>query len=311
MTEDNLIGAQFDEYQLETLLGEGGMARVYKARDIYLHRYAAVKVAAPTYRTDRDYLERFEKEARAIARLDHPHIVRLYRYGEAHGLLYMAMQYIEGLDLGSLLQGYREDGEFIEYSDARRLVHQVGLALDYVHSQDIIHRDVKSSNIILDKTGKAYLADFGLVLLKQFGTRGLIFGSPHYMAPEQALSSARAVPQSDLYSLGVIAWEMFTGQLPFDAKEPLEVAMQHLNQAPPQPRSLRPELPLALEAVLLKALAKKPEDRYQSGAELAAAVEAAAALPGSRPIPVPTTARKTIPQRILTEKSKKDPAGQQ
>jgi serine/threonine-protein kinase len=303
MKEDNLIGAQFDEYRLEALLGEGGMARVYRGWDVYLQRHAAIKVASPNFRQDRDYMERFEREARAIARLDHPNIVRLYRYGEAHGLLYMAMQYIEGLDLGSLLNGYRKDGEFIEYVDAARLIREVGTALDYVHSQGIIHRDVKSSNIILDKNGKAYLADFGLVLLKQIGTRGLIFGSPHYMAPEQALSSARAVPQSDLYSLGVIAWEMFTGRLPFDAKEPLEIALMHINKTPPEPRSLRPELPSALEAVLVKALAKKPEERFSSGFDLAVAIQAAAVLTSAAPGQTPPSARKTIPQRVMLDLS--------
>ena len=281
MNEDNLIGARFDEYRLEALLGEGGMARVYRGRDVNLQRNAAVKVITPNLRRDPGYMARFEREARAIARLEHPNIVRLYRYGEANGLLYMAMQYIEGLNLDAVLRSYRQDGEYIEYNEAARLIREIGIALDYVHSQGIIHRDVKSSNVILDRAGHAHLADFGLALLIQVGTLGEVLGSPHYVAPEQAISSANAVPQSDLYSLGVIAWEMFTGQLPFDAKNPLEIAEKHLTQAPPLPRSVRPELPARLEAVLLKALAKKPADRYQSGSDLASAIDAAFVRPAT------------------------------
>ena len=295
MTEDDLIGAQFDEYQLESLLGEGGMARVYRGRDVNLQRYAAIKVIAPTLRQDQDYLVRFEREARAIARLEHPHIVRLYRYGEANGLLYMAMQFIEGLNLGAVLHGYRQDGEYIEYTEAARLIREIGAALDYVHSQGIIHRNVKSSNIMLDRAGQAHLTDFGLALLTQIGTRGEVFGSPHYMSPEQAISSAKAVPQSDLYSLGVIAWEMFTGQLPFDAEGPLEIAMQHMTQEPPRPRNLRPELPARLDVVLLKALAKKPADRYPSGFDLASAVDAAFTPPIAAYTPEPPPTNETIP----------------
>lgn len=298
MTEEDLTGVQLDEYQLETMLGEGGMARVYGGLDVYLKRRVAIKVISPTLRQDKDYLERFEREARAIASLEHPHIVRLYRYGEANGLLYMAMQFIEGSDLGSVLRSYRQDGEYLEYPEAARLIREIGAALDYVHAQSIIHRDVKSSNIMLDRTGQAYLADFGLALLTQVGTRGEIFGSPHYLAPEQAISSAKAVPQSDLYSLGVVAWEMFTGQLPFDAKDPLEIAMQHMSKEPPRPRDARPELPARLEAVLLKALAKKPAARYQSGADLAAAVDAALVTPITADTPEPPPAGKTIPERV-------------
>ena len=300
MTIDDLIGSQIDEYLLEVLLGEGGMARVYRGRDVYLQRYAAIKVISPTFRKEKDYLERFEREALAFARLDHPHIVRLYRYGEFKGMLYMAMQFIEGMDLGNVLQSYRQSDEYIEFDEAIRLIGEIGEALDYIHSQGIIHRDVKSSNIMLDKTGKAYLTDFGLVLMTEVGTRGEIFGSPHYLAPEQAISSAKAVPQSDLYSLGVIAYEMFTGQLPFDAEEPLDIAMMHMTQEPPQPRSLRSDLSIELESVLLKALAKQPEDRYPSGMQLAAAFREALDLPNIAARKTPPT-RKTIPELVVLD----------
>jgi serine/threonine protein kinase len=300
MTTDDFIGTQFDEYLLEELMGEGGMARVYRGRDVYLQRYAAIKVIIPTFRKEKDYLDRFEREALAIARLDHPHVVRLYRYGESKGMLYMAMQFIEGMDLGSVLQSYSQSDEYIEYDEAIRLIGEIGEALDYIHSQGIIHRDLKSSNIMLDKTGRAFLTDFGLVLMTDLGTRGEIFGSPHYLAPEQAISSAKAVPQSDLYSLGVIAYEMFTGKLPFDAEEPLDIAMLHMTQEPPLPRSLRSELSVDLEAVLLKALAKKPEDRYPSGTQLAAAVQAALKIPIVAPRITPPT-RKTIPELVVLD----------
>jgi serine/threonine protein kinase len=300
MTTDDLIGTQIDEYLLEALLGEGGMARVYRAKDVRLQRYAAIKVITPAYRKEMDYLQRFEREARAIASLEHPHIVRLYRYGEANGLLYMAMQFIQGMDLNSVLQDYRQSGDYLEFPEAARLIGEIANALDYIHAQGLIHRDVKSSNIMLDKTGRAYLADFGLVLFTEVGTRGEVFGSPHYLAPEQAISSAKAVPQSDLYSLGVIAYEMFTGQLPFDAPDPIDIAMLHMSQEPPAPRSLRIELPEALEAVLLKALAKKPADRCQSGAEFAEAVRSALAAPSAAAQAAPPT-RKTIPERVALD----------
>src|SRR5260370_42500091 len=206
MTDDSLLGRQLDEYRLEALLGQGGMARVYRGLDTRLKRHVAIKVIDTPFRADSDYEMRFEREAQAVAQLDHPHIVRLYRYGEADGLLYMAMQYIEGADLGFVLASYRADGDFMRSEDARRIVREVCLALDYAHSRGVIHRDVKPSNIVLDKQGRAILTDFGLSLLTEIGTRGQILGSPHYIAPEQAISSARAVPQSDLYSVGVILY---------------------------------------------------------------------------------------------------------
>lgn len=306
---DSLYGKQLDEYRLEDLLGRGGMARVYRALDVRLNRYVAIKVIDTPFRSDAAYLRRFEREAQAIGRLEHPNVVRLYRYGDvitdddagqdepAH-LLYMAMQYVQGATLAAVLDSYRRDGEFIPPEDALRISGEMAQALDYVHAQGIIHRDVKPSNILLSREGEsssyhAMLTDFGLALLDPLGTRGETFGTPHYIAPEQARSSAKAVPQSDLYSLGVILYEMFTGQLPFNAQEAMEIALQHLHEAPPPPRAVRPELSPEVEAVILKALAKAPEQRYPTGQALhAALVDAVSARPFE---PAP---RVSLPERV-------------
>jgi serine/threonine protein kinase len=275
MVEDTLIGQQLDEYRLEDLLGQGGMARVYRALDVRLKRWVAIKVIDSPFRSDSDYIKRFEREAQAIAQLEHPHIVRLYRYGEVNQLLYMAMQYIEGAPLSNILAGYRQDHEFIEPGEASRIIREIGLALDYAHHKGVIHRDIKPSNIMLTSQGSAILTDFGLALLTDIGTRGEIFGTPHYIAPEQAVSSARVTPQSDLYSVGVMLYEIFTNELPFDAAQPLDIVMLHMTKPPPSPREFRPDLSPALEKVILQSLAKEPEERYPTGAALADALDEA------------------------------------
>jgi len=273
--DDALLGRQLDEYRLEALLGEGGMARVYRGLDTNLERHVAIKVIDIPFQSDSDHVMRFKREAQTIAQLEHPNIVRLYRYGEAEGLLYMAMQCVEGTDLGAILAERRAEQTFMEPEEASRIVRQVCRALDYAHGRGVIHRDVKPANIMLDEDGNVVLTDFGLALMIELGTRGEVFGSPAYMSPEQAMSSANVVAQSDLYSVGVILYEMFTGQLPFDADDPLEVAMLHMSEPPRPPRELRPEIAPELEAVILKSLAKEPEERYQSGAELADALDRA------------------------------------
>lgn len=298
MTDDDLIGQQLDEYQIEALLGSGGMARVYRALDGRLRRYVALKVIDTPYQADSDYLSRFQREGQAIARLEHPHIVHLYRYGEAQGLLYMAMQYVNGADLHFVLDSYHQDGQLIEPEEAGRIIGQVCSALDYAHGQGVVHRDVKPANILLDKQGEVLLSDFGLALLTEIGTRGEVFGSPHYVAPEQAISSAGAVPQSDQYSVGVILYEMFTGHLPFDASEALDIAMKHMSEAPPLPSSIRPDLDPGVEAVILKALSKTPGDRYPTCAALANALESV--LGHTKPHP-PVVGQLTIPQRVKLE----------
>lgn len=299
MTDDSLIGQQLDEYRLEALLGQGGMARVYRGLDVRLKRWVAIKVIDAPFRADSDYTDRFEREAQAIAQLEHPHIVRLYRYGEVDGLLYMAMQYVEGSALDQVLASYREDNEFIELEEASLIVRGICSALDYAHSKGVIHRDVKPSNVMLNKEGSAILTDFGLALLTDVGTRGEIFGTPHYIAPEQAISSAGAVPQSDLYSVGVMLYEMFTGELPFDAAEPLDVAMLHMSESPPPPRKFRPDLTPALETVILNTLAKDPQQRYPTGVTLANALDRALSVAPAKTSPSPPPrSRLSIPDRV-------------
>ncbi|MGD2155352.1 MAG: protein kinase [Anaerolineales bacterium] len=273
ISKDSLLYHKLDEYRIETLLGKGGMARVYRALDERLNRYVALKVIEKPFRADADYVTRFEREARAIARLEHEHIVRLYRFGQAEGLMYIAMQFIDGINLEKIMDLYRADGEFMLIEDICRIVSEVCQALDYAHSQGVIHRDLKPSNVMLDKKGKVYLTDFGLAMLSDVTTRGQVLGSPRYVSPEQAISSANVVPQSDLYSVGVILYEMLTGRVPFDGSKPLDVAIMHIEEQLPPPRELRPSLSTELEDILFKILKKRPEDRYQSGSEFSATLE--------------------------------------
>jgi len=300
MSDDDLIGKQLGEYRLEAMLGQGGMARVYLATDVRLKRQAVIKVIDPPSHSDPGYMERFEREAQIIGQLDHPNIVRLYRYDEQDGWLYMAMQHIEGADLGVMLENYRAEKTFIEPDEARRVIREICSALDYAHEKGIIHRDVKPANILLDRQGQSFLSDFGLALIVDIGTRGEIFGSAHYMAPEQAVSSAKAVPQSDLYAMGIILYEMFTGDVPFQADRPLDIAFLQITEPPKPPSQLRPDIGPELEAVILKSLAKKPEERYQTGAAFADALDAALdAGSGSGLLgTVPSASRQSIPQRI-------------
>lgn len=273
--KDSILGQKLDEYLLENMLGQGNMARVYKALDTRLKRYVALKVIDKPHRSDSEYVMRFEREAQAIGQLDHPNIVSLYRYGESQGILYMAMQYVEGTDLGTILAQYRREQKFVKLEDVSRFIRQVCEALDYAHTQGVIHRDVKPGNIMLDRLGNAIVTDFGLALMEDVGTRGEIFGTPHYLAPEQAVSSAKVVPASDQYSIGVTMYEIFTGQLPFDAPKPLDVAMMHINNTPTPPRQVRPNMPAELEGVILKAMAKDPKERYVNCTALADALEQA------------------------------------
>ncbi len=265
---DPYIGHQFGDYVIEKLLGKGGMARVYRAVDPNLNRTAAIKVIDPAVASDPEYTRRFRREAQAVAKLSHPNIVGIYQFGVADEIPYMAMAFIDGVDMEWVIQDYRRENRWMSFDSLLRVVGQITSALDYAHSRGVIHRDVKPSNIMLTAEGRAYLTDFGLVRDLAIPTLGEIFGSPKYIAPEQAINSAKAVPQSDLYSLGVMIYEIVAGRLPFENDNPNELAMMHIEHAPPSPRRFNPALAPVIESVVLRALAKDPSARYESGAVL-------------------------------------------
>lgn len=279
-SSDKLIGEKLGDYRIESVLGQGGMAKVYLGLDENLERYAAIKVTEPTLLAsddDEEYRKRFEQEARAIARLNHPNIVSIFQFGfnEEENIYYMAMGLIEGRDLRHILKEYNKQAKHMDSDDVIKIIADVSSALDYAHKQDVIHRDVKPSNIMVQNDGSAVLTDFGLALNVNEGTVGNTFGSVHYIAPEQAVSSAQAGPQSDLYSLGVVLFEMLTGRVPFEDVSAMSVALKHISDAPPRPTTMNARIPAAVEAVILRAMDKDITKRYQTGAEFTQALRQA------------------------------------
>jgi serine/threonine-protein kinase len=275
---DPLIGRQFGDYRIVALLGRGGMARVYRGYDANLERYAAVKVIDAQLASgvnEEEYRQRFQREARAIARLRHPNIVGIYQFSEVDSLYYMAMVYIEGRDLAQILKDRARMGQRLPIEQVMAITRDMAAALDYAHAGGVIHRDIKPSNIMVTDDGHAVLTDFGLALNVPEGSIGTTLGTAHYIAPEQALSSAKAVPQSDFYSLAVVLYQMLVGQVPFDDPSMATLVLKHLNEPPPKPSTLNPEIAPELEAVLMRALAKDPHDRYQNGLTLMRALERA------------------------------------
>ena len=275
---DPLIGKQLGDYRIDSLAGARGDGARLPGLRSETPRYAAVKVIDTNLLAkdnEEEYRLRFQREARAIAHLNHPNIVGVYQFGEVGVLYYMAMVFIEGRDLGQILKEHAANGTLMPHDQVLHVVHDIGSALDYAHSAGVIHRDIKPSNIMIKLNHQAVLTDFGLALSVPEGTLGNTFGSAYYIAPEQAISSANAVPQSDLYSLGVVLYQMLTGKVPFDDPSAMSVALMHMSEPPPPPRSVNADLSSQVEAVVLKALEKEPSKRYRSGDELVRALTAA------------------------------------
>jgi eukaryotic-like serine/threonine-protein kinase len=256
-----------NRYLLSGLLGTGGMAEVFLAHDRMLDRDLALKVLKEQYAKDERFVRRFQKEARNAAALNHPNVVQIYDQGRAEdGRFYIAMEHMTGGSLEDLILRRGPLGA----SEAARLASQVAEALHAAHRRGIVHRDIKPQNVLLDKAGNAKVADFGIALAaSRTSTSGtnLLFGTPSYMSPEQAMGE-RVGPESDLYSLGVVLYEMLTGTVPFAAEGALATAMKHLTELPLPPRQRNPSVPEAMEALVMELLTKDPEDRYPSAAQL-------------------------------------------
>ncbi len=272
MNTEALNGKVLGTCTLQQVIGRGGMGAVFLAQQVRPRRQVAVKVLLPITPLSSQklaaFLERFRRETDAAASLEHPNIVPVHEYGESDGLAYLVMPYIGG----GTLRDEMEKGQQLPFSATMSYLEQIAAALDFAHERGVIHRDVKPANILLTPEKRALLTDFGLVKIlggeheaqnsNPLSQAGMPMGTPDYMAPEQVVGQ-HIDGRADIYSLGVILYQMVTGVLPFKGEMPMQVAFQHLRIPPPSPRTLRPDLPVAAEQVMLRALAKRPEDRYE------------------------------------------------
>lgn len=279
MAQDELIGKVIKGYEILRPIGQGGMATVYLANQQSMNRQVALKVLPKHLMGDDTYLQRFEREVKIVSTLEHRNIVPVYDYGEFDGQPYIVMRYMAGGSIDDLLRNGALDEDII-----RDIITQIAPALDYAHSKNILHRDLKPSNVLLDDDGGAFITDFGIArILGEQGTaittQGVV-GTPSYMSPEQA----QAHPmdgRSDVYSLGVMLFEMATGRRPFESDTPYSIAVMQVTKPPPSPRKLFPSLTGAIETVILKSLKKNPDERYPTAISMAEALKLAIERPDS------------------------------
>ncbi|MGH2787204.1 MAG: Stk1 family PASTA domain-containing Ser/Thr kinase [Actinomycetota bacterium] len=256
-------------YAVLERVGTGGMAEVYRARDELLGREVAVKVLSERFSRDRSFVERFRREAQSAANINHPNIVSLYDYGADDGTYYIVMEFIDGKSIADVIHS---EGPLMP-ERAAEIAADVAQALGRAHATGLVHRDIKSSNIMLTSSGQTKVTDFGIARAlggdgEQTMTQtGMVIGTAAYLSPEQAQGNP-VDPRSDVYSLGVVLFDMLTGRTPFSGDTPLAIAYKHVREEPPRPSSLNPDIPEELDAVTLKALAKNPDNRYASAAEM-------------------------------------------
>ncbi|GAA2240712.1 MULTISPECIES: serine/threonine-protein kinase [Kitasatospora] len=297
---EDLTGHRLAGYRLGRRIGRGGMAVVYQAEDLRLGRPVAIKLLAPELARNDVFRQRFARESRAAAAIDHPHIVPVYEAGEANGVLYIAMRYVAGRDLRALLD---RQGR-LSVPQTARITAQIASALDAAHAHDLVHRDVKPGNILIaegpdaERPEHAYLTDFGLtkksLSLSGLTSVGQFVGTLDYVAPEQ-ISGRPVDGRCDLYSLGCVVFEALTGAPPFRRDDDLALLWAHLHDPAPLLTSRRPDLPRALDPVLARALAKTPEERYDSCLGFVAALRAAAERGDRAAVPVITTLPEPAP----------------
>ena len=271
---DTLTGRTIGKYQILEKLGRGGMAEVYKAYQANLDRYVAIKLLHAFLANEQDFLQRFKREARAMAAMNHPNIVGVYDFEVyKEDTYYLVMEYIAGGTLKQRQEELAAKQEGMPLEKSIQIGYQVAEALDYAHNRGMVHRDVKPANIMLGEDDKALLTDFGIVKMMggqtmAYTVTGALIGTPSYMSPEQAMGQP-GDKRVDIYALGVLLFQMTTGQLPFSADTPLAVIMKHVNDPVPKPVTFNPDVPLKLQDIILKAMEKEPDNRYQTAVDMA------------------------------------------
>jgi serine/threonine-protein kinase len=292
-------GENIGPYRIIEQLGSGGMATVYKAYHPALDRYVAIKIMHPAFKADPQFFERFQREARVVAKLEHPNIIPIYDFNEHQGEPYLVMRFVEG----DTLKPRMESGP-LSSAEILHLTRPVCQALAYAHQQGVLHRDIKPSNIMLSSNGDIFLTDFGLARMVQAGestlSQDMMIGTPQYISPEQAQGLRELDGRTDVYSLGVVLFEMLTGQVPFTADTPFATVHDHIFTPLPLPTTLNPDLNPAVERMLLKALAKEPADRFETVDELLEGLEASL----GPEIAAPSAAAETAPSPAPSAETK-------
>jgi serine/threonine protein kinase/uncharacterized protein YgiM (DUF1202 family) len=303
-----MIGTRVGSYEIVEEIGKGGMATVYRAYQPSVDRFVAVKIIHMAIAIDRGSLERFQREGRLVARLEHPHLLPVYDYDGANNPPYIVMRYLEG---GTLKDVINKQGA-LPIGDIAHIIQQIAAALDYAHRQGVIHRDIKPTNIMIDGEGNAFLMDFGIARMTErvnvggdgLTQTGFAVGTPSYMSPEQGMGDPNITSQADIYSLGVVVYQMATGELPYTAETPMAIVLRHINDPVPRARAVKADLPAAFDRAIAKAMAKKPAERYASATEFAEELIAAVNATGISTRP--DTLRRAAKQNIALLQERRD-----
>jgi len=298
--QDFMIGTRLGSYEIIEEIGRGGMATVYRAFQPQVDRFVAIKLIRNSILDDPMARERFQREARLVARLEHPHLLPIYDFDGEHNPPYLVMRYLEGGTLKDILSQRQLPFEEIAF-----LIRQITSALDYAHRQGVVHRDIKPSNVMIDREGNAFLTDFGIARMVEPGAgegitgTGAMIGTPDYMPPEQGQGATDVDGRADIYSLGVMFYQMLTGELPFKAPNPLGVIVKHINEAVPSATAINPTLPPSVDTVILRAMAKQPDDRYSVINEFTQAViETLGGVVASTPLILQQGAQESIDMKL-------------